>query len=325
MRPSLGQTTGEVVYTENKLRLIHYSPETERPRAVPILLVYAIINRPYVLDFEPDRSVVRQFLDYGFDVYLLDWGEPSRLDSHLGLEDYVTRYLTNCVDVVSERTGAEALHLFGYCTGATLSVIFAALYPDRVHALGTLAPVLNFDAEGGIFQLWGREEYYDPDLVVDTVGNVPGEWLSFEFALVDPVEYYLARYLRLFDQLDDEEYVSRFARRLRWGFDSVDVAGELYREFLVDLYRENDLLEGRLSMGGRTVDLSNLEMPVLFVVGTDDQFIPAAASLPVLDAISSTDVEVIEFPTDHVGLSIGERSHAELWPRVCEWLAARSA
>lgn len=322
--PPDGATAGEVVYTENKLELIHYESRTDRQRDVPILLVYAIINRPFILDFQPDRSVVRQFLDRGFDVYLLDWGEPSRLDTHLGLSDFVTRYLANCVDVVAERTGSGALHLFGYCTGATLSAIFAALYPDRVRMLGMLAAVLNFDAEGGIFRLWGEGGNYDPKRLVETFGNAPGDWLAFEFSLVDPVEYHLARYLRLFDNLDDEEYVSRFARRLQWGFDTVDVAGKLYRQFLEDLYRENRLMEGTLRMGGRTVDLGNLDMPVLNVVGTDDRFIPAEASLPFLEAIPSADTEVIEFPTDHVGLSIDERSHAELWPRVCNWFVRHS-
>lgn len=321
---SVGETPREVVYTENKLELRHYEPRTEQQRDVPILLVYAIINRPYILDFQPDRSVVRQFLDHGFDVYLLDWGEPSRLDIHLGLEDFVTRYLANCVNAVTERTGTDAPHLFGYCTGATLSVIFAALYSERVRTLGLLAPVLNFDTDGGIFQLWGRDEYYDPQLVVDVFGNAPGEWLASEFALVDPVEYYIARYLRVYDHLGDAEYLSRFARRLQWGFDSVDVAGALYEQFLVELYRENRLMEGTLSVGGRTVDLASLTMPVLDIVGTHDRFIPVEASLPFIEAIPSTDTEVIEFPTDHVGLSIDETSHKELWPRVCDWFSQRS-
>lgn len=70
---------------------------------------------------------------------------------------------------------------------------------------------LNFDAHGGIFQFWGQDEYYDPRHLIDAFGNAPGEWLAFEFALVDPVEYYLARYIRLYDHLTDEEYLSRFA------------------------------------------------------------------------------------------------------------------
>lgn len=325
LRASGGPADPDVVYSENKLELIHYEARTDDRRDVPVVFVYAFINRPYILDFEPDRSVVGQFLDHGFDVYLLDWGEPSRLDTQLGLDDFVSRYLANCVDAVTERTDTEALHLFGYCTGATLSVIFAALYPDRVRTLGLLAPLLNFDAEGGIFRLWDRNGTIDPDAVLGVSGNAPGEWLGFAFALVDPVEYYVTRYLRAAEHIGDVAYLTRFLRRLQWGSDSVDVAGELYRQFLVELYRENRLIDGSLTVGGQSVDLANLSMPVLNIVGTEDRFIPAAASLPFLDVVPSTETDVIEFPTDHVGLSVGNPAHEELWPRVCEWLANHSA
>lgn len=317
-----GVTEGEVVYRENKVELHHYEPSAGQRRDVPILLVYAVINRPYVLDIEPDRSVVRQFLDHGFEVYLVDWGRPSRLDRSLGLGDFVDRYLPNCVDVISERTGVDAPHVLGYCTGATLAVVYATLYPERVRTLGLLAPLLNFDADGGVLDT--ERQYQDPQQVLDTFGNAPGLWLSLQLSMRDPVEYHLARYLRAWEHRDDEEYLSRFARRLQWGYDPVDVAGELYRTFLTDLARENRLMEGTLTVGERTADLGALTMPVLTIVGEDDHFIPADASLPIVEAIPSEDTSVIEFPSGHVELSTGERAHAELWPSVCEWFAERS-
>jgi polyhydroxyalkanoate synthase len=317
-----GCTPSEVVYAENKVRVRHYAPRTDSPVEVPVVIVYAFINRPYILDFEPGRSVVGQFLDRGFDVYLLDWGEPSRLDRHLGLDDYAGRYLPNCVDAVRERTGGEAVHLLGYCTGATLGVIYASLFPDRVSTLGLLAPLLNFDTDEGVFAL--RPDGFEPGRLTETVGNVPGEWLAFAFALVDPVEYHLARYLRLWDNVDDPEYVSRFARRLRWGFEPVDVAGDLFEDFLVDLDRDNALQDGTLEVGTRSVDPGALTMPVLTILGRDDRFIPASASLPFLRRIPSRDTRVVAFPVDHVGLSIDERSHRDLWPAVCDWFAERS-
>ncbi|WP_435335878.1 alpha/beta fold hydrolase [Haloarchaeobius sp. TZWWS8] len=318
-----GATPSEVVYTENKVRLHHYEARGSRRQTVPILLVYAVINRPSVLDFQPDRSVVRQFVERGFDVYLVDWGEPSRLDTSLDLDDFVTRYLANCVDVVRERAGVDAVHLFGYCSGATLAAIFAALYPERVQTLGLLAPVLNFDVEGGIFDLPDTTAARDPQTLVETVGNARGDALAVGFTLTDPVEYHLGRYLRLADHLDDPASLRYRLRRLEWGADCVDVAGALFGQFLVDLYRENRLMEGSLTVGGRPVDRAALEMPVLTVLGTDDEFIPAAAGLPFVETLP--DVETIGFPTDHIGLSTGERAHAELWPRVCDWLEAHGA
>lgn len=329
----VGSTPSEQIYEEHTVEVHHYEPLADSRAAsraasravdVPLVIVYAVINRPYLLDLEPGRSVVGRFLERGFDVYLVDWGEPSRLDARLGLGDYADRYLANAVSAVCERTGSDTVDLLGYCTGGTLATIFTALHPDRVNALGLLAPVLAFDTTGGIFRYWGREEYHDPARVVEAFGTVPGEWLAGEFSMVAPVEHYLARYVRHLANIQDEAVARRFARRLRWGMDTVDVPGELYRQFLVDLYRENRLMRGELTVDGTLVDLDGITMPVVDVVGTDDQFVPVEASRPFLEAIPSEDTDLLEVPTDHVGLSISERAHEDAWPRVCDWFARRS-
>lgn len=320
------QTPSETVYTENTLALRQYESvaEPEQRVDVPLVIVYAIINRPYILDLQSDRSVVRRFLERGFNVYLIDWGEPSLLDSSLTIGDYADRYLGNCVDVVRDRAGTAAVNLLGYCTGGTFAAIFAALYPERVNALGLLAPVLNFDVEEGIFRSWAHTEAADPDQVVTTCGTVPGEWLALQFSLQAPFEYHLGRYLRLVEHLDDEAYVKGFARRLHWGSDPVDVAGTVYRQILVDLYRKNNLMTGDLTVNGTDVDIGNITMPVIDILGTDDRFIPPEASRPFMDAILSDDTEIHAFPAGHVELSTSEQAHAGLWPQVGEWYVQRS-
>jgi len=319
----IGQTPAETLYTENKVRLLQYESATDGRHDTPILLVYAVINRPYILDLQSERSVVRQFIERGFDVYLLDWGEPTRLDTALGFEDYVERYLAHAVDVVRNQSGRASIHLFGYCTGGTLATIFAALHPDVIRTLGLLAPILSFETDEGILKTWGREWHVEPEMVSETFGNAPGELLATEFSKQDPVEFYLARYLRLAEHLDDREYVERALRRLRWGQETVDVPGRLYGEFLRDLYREDRLMANDLIVGGKHVDLDQLRMPILDILGTEDRFIPAAASLPFMDTVPSPDTTVIEFPTDHIGLSVGEHAHAELWPTICDWYGER--
>lgn len=319
----VGQTPSQEVYAENKIRLRRYDPMTDTQRDVPIILVPAVINRPYILDLQPDRSVVRQFLNRGFDMFLVDWGEPSRLDMTLGFADYVERYLTNVIEVVREQTGASGVHLLGYCTGGTLATLYAALHPDAVRTLGLLAPVLAFETDEGIFGSWRSDEHVDPATVSRTFGNAPGDLLAVEFAMQDPVEYFLARYLRLADHLDDAAYLERAARRFRWGLETVDVPGRLYEQFLEELYRENKLMTGDFDIGGQSVDLDQLRMPMLDIIGRDDQFVPPAASRPFVDAVPSTDTTVIEAPTGHVGLSISGRAHEELWPAVCDWYIER--
>jgi polyhydroxyalkanoate synthase len=323
---AVGETPSEVVYEENKLELHHYEPrvpEDER-HDVPLLFVYALINRPYILDLQPDRSVVRRMLDAGFDVYLIDWGEPSQLDTALALSDYVNRYMDNCVDVVRDRAGVDAINLLGYCMGGTMSAMYAALHPAKVRNLGLMAAGLCFDDTGGILELWGDEEFFDPETVADTLGNVPAEFLDVGFALMDPVHNYVTKYGTLYDNIDDEDFVKNFARMERWLNDPIDVAGAVFREFIEDVYQENRLYRNELELDGEHVDLNRITMPVLQVVGEYDHLIPPEASTPFNDVVGSDDTAVMEFSTGHIGLSVSSATHEDLWPDVAEWFAERS-
>ena len=320
----VGQTPSESVYEENKLSLEHYESQTDEQYDVPILVVYALINQPYILDLQPDRSVVRNLLDHGFDVYMIDWGEPSTLDATLTLTDYVDRYISNCVDIVRERSGCDAINLLGYCMGGTMSAMYAALYPEKIRNLGLMAAGLYFDDTGGILELWGSEPYYSPEAVTSTFGNVPSEFLDVGFALMDPVDNFLTKYVRLYDNIESEPFVENFARMERWLSEGIDVAGETYRQFLEDIYQENKLVKNELMVGDRRVELDRIDMPLLQIVGEYDHLIPSEASKPFNEYVASDDVTTLEFPTGHIGLSVSSKSHTELWPRVCEWFAERS-
>jgi polyhydroxyalkanoate synthase len=320
----VGQTPSEAVYTAPQFELLHYEPLTDKQHDIPILVVYALINRPYILDLQPDKSVVRRLLEDGFDVYLIDWNEPSRLDQHLTLADYVNRYIDTCVDVIQERDGLDAINVLGYCMGGTMSTMYAALHPENVRNLGLMATGLCFDDTGGILEQWGSNEYYDPGTVTETFGNVPAEFLAAGFAQMDPVDNSVTKYVRLYDSLEDEDQVEFFARMERWVRDGVDVAGEAYRQFIEDIYQGNKLYQNELYLDGNHVDISNLTMPVLQIVGSFDHLIPPEASKPFSDVIPSDDTDVFEFPTGHVGMAVSGKAHADLWPRVATWFADRS-
>ena len=320
----VGETPKETVYEENKLKLYHYESQTESQHDVPILIVYALINRPYILDLQPNRSVVRTLLNNGFDVYLIDWDEPSQLDRSLTLDDYVNRYLDNCVDEVRDRSGQDSINLLGYCMGGTMSTMYAALFPEKVRNLGLMAAGLCFEGTGGVLELWGDEEYFDPDVVSDTFGNVPADFLDVGFALMDPVENYITKYVRFYDNVEDEDFVGNFARMEEWLGDGIDVAGTTFEEFITDIYQENALYRNELELGGEHVDLNEINMPVLNIVAEYDHLIPPEASKPFNEVIPSDDTSVMEFKTGHIGMSVSSRSHEELWPDVCEWFEERS-
>jgi polyhydroxyalkanoate synthase len=326
----VGTTPSEVVYEENKLELLQYDAEAagidaESTDAPPILIVYALINRPYILDLQEERSVVRRLLEAGHDVYLIDWNEPSRLDRHLTLDDYVNRYIDNCVDVVRERSSADAINILGYCMGGTMSVMYSALHSEKVNALGLMAAGLCFDQTGGVLEEWGSDEYYSPSDVTETFRNVPAEMLDVGFALMDPVENYVSKYIRFAENMDSESFVETFGRMEKWLNDGIDVAGETYVQFLEDVYQDNKLYNNELEIGGEHVDLDNIDMPVLQLMGEYDHLIPPAASKPFNDVIPSDDITTMEYATGHIGLSVSSSTHEELWPDVAAWYSDRSA
>lgn len=317
-------TPYEEVHAENTVRLRRYESDADRRRDTPVVFAYALINTPAVLDLCHDRSVVGQFLDRGFDVYVVDWGAPSRLDAHLSIDDYVVRYLANCVDAARDRSATDAVHLVGCSVGALLAAAYAALFPGRVATLGLQGPPLDFDAEGGMLDFRELAVQSDPRRLVDALGTVPAELVDLGFAMRKPVEYAVQRPLEAWERLDEEEYLVRGARIARWAFDGPDVAGETYRQFVEDLLVENKLVENRLSLLERPVDLENVTMPVALILGETDAFVPRDASLPFLDAVPSDDTHVFDFPTGHVGTFVDRAAHAEWWPRVCDWFAKRT-
>jgi polyhydroxyalkanoate synthase len=321
----VGMTPSNVVYEENKLELLHYESRTEEQNDVPILIVYALINRPFVLDLQPGRSVVERLLDAGHDVYLIDWNEPSRLDQHLTLHDYVNRYIDNCVDEVCERSEQDAINLLGYCMGGTMSAIYSALHPEKINALGLMAAGLYFDKSGGILEDWGSEEYFDPEDVTDTYGNVPAEMLDDGFKLMDPVDNYITKYITLYENLENDGFVGNFARMERWLDEGIDLAGDAYVQFLEKIYQNNELYRNELEIGGQQVDVENIDMPVLQILGEYDHLIPPTASKPFNDVVGSDDVSTIEYPTGHIGLSVSSSSHEDVWPEVCEWFYEKSS
>jgi len=318
----VGATPCEVVYRENKLNLLHYEPVTDEQRDVPVLFVYALINRPYILDLQPGKSVVRRFLEAGLDVYMIQWNGPSRLDRHLTLDHYVNVYIDNCVNAIRERSDAEAIDVLGYCMGGTMSAMYAALHAEKVRNLGLLATGLYFDDSGGVLEQWGDD--FDPERLTDAYGNVPESFLEYGFRDMNPVNNYVTKYVQLFRNFDDEEFVENFARMERWLSEGVDVAGDAYVEFIEHIYQENRLYENDLFLGDRHVDIDDIDMPVLLIVGEYDNLIPPTASTPFLDVISSEDTDVKQFSAGHVGLAVSDRAHESLWPDVCEWYVDRS-
>lgn len=330
---SVGTTPSEVVYTEDDMRLLHYIPLVEKPCPVPVLIVYALVNRYYILDLQPDKSVVRKLLEDGLDVYIIDWGYPSGVDRYLTIDDYVNGYLDNAVEKVKELSGAERISLFGVCQGGTFSVMYSSLHPEKIQNLATMVTPVDFDTDDGLLHIWAKS--LDADKIVDTYGIVPGNLLNTGFLLTDPFRVLIDKYVGLFEKIEgnrddeqgereNEETVKNFLRMEKWIFDSPDQAGETYRQFMKDCYQKNLLIKNEMMLNGKRIDLKNITMPLLNVMGEFDHLVPVAASMPLNDAVASTDKETMVFPTGHIGMFVSGKSQREICPKVSSWLKARS-
>src|SRR4051794_5152102 len=174
----VGATPSRVVLEAGTHKLLRYQRETPATQAEPVLLSYALINRPYILDLQPDRSVVRQLLARGFEVYLIDWGVPSAADRSLRLHDYVCGFMRDVAEYVAAHAPAPQFNLLGYCMGGTMSTLFTAVYPELVKNLILLAAPIDFSSDRSLLHLWTREKHFDVDALIDAFGNCPAPLLQ---------------------------------------------------------------------------------------------------------------------------------------------------
>lgn len=320
----VGTAPNEVVYQDGNMRLLHYIPQVGEPYSIPLLVIYALINKPYILDLQPDRSVIRKLLSSGFDVYLIDWGTPTDVDRYLTLDDYVNWYIDDAVDHIRKRHKMDSISILGYCMGGTLSVMYTGIHPEKVKNFILMAAPLDFEADQGPLKKWSRPEYFDADKLVEAVGNVSGEFLNFGFLLLDPVNNLYSKYLKFVDKVDDDRFVEMFFRMEKWINDGIPLAGETYREFIKKCYQQNLLVKNKFTINGHKVDLDNITMPLLSIIAEYDHLVPKESSISFNDLVPSRDKKMIVFPTGHIGLSVSSATHAKLWPDVIEWLTKRS-
>ncbi len=318
-----GTTPRELVYQEDKVALYHYKPEVAEVVPVPLVVVYALVNRQYMMDIQQDRSLFRKLLAQGIELYVVDWGYPSKADKYLSMEDYILGYLDNAVDFVRKRAGVDKVNVLGVCQGGTFSLIYSALVPEKVRNLVLMVAPVDFDTRDGLLNIWAK--VLDADLMVDVLGNIPGEFMNLGFLWLRPFQLILDKYVGLLDNIDDPAIVQNFLRMEKWIFDSPDQAGETIRKFIKDLYQGNKLVKGEFVLGGRPVDLKRVTMPVLNIYGEQDHLVPPHCSRCVVDLVGSRDVTTRAFPLGHIGMYVSSRAQTDLAPTVADWLIRRSA
>jgi polyhydroxyalkanoate synthase len=321
----------EVVFREDKTTLYRYKSTAKRTIDVPVLVAYGQIGRYTMTDLQEDRSMLRNLLALGVDVYAVDWGSPTRGDRWLTFEDYVDVYLADCIEHICRAHGVPAINLLGICEGGVFSLCYAALSPKRVkNLILTITPV-DFhqdQAEGrlnhGFVNLWTRS-LGDEDIerLIEANGNLPGELMSYVFAQMTPGATMSKYNVGLLDTFEDEKRLLNFLRMEKWLADRPHHPGEAAKQLLVNLYKNNELVRGEFKLGGRTVNLRDIKVPVLNVFAKDDHVIPPKTTQALRGAVGSKDYTEIGLDGGHVGVFVSGKSQGVLAKGIVDWLKKR--
>jgi polyhydroxyalkanoate synthase len=304
----------DVAYEEDNIRLLHFRPLVKSQLKTPLVISYAIINRYHILDIQPKKSWVRKMLESGIDTYMIDWGNPSNIDRYLDFDDYVNSYMDNCVEFVKKETGSES-------TGGTIATIYAALHPHKVKNLVTTAPVIDGWKDTTVVSNVAR--HIDVDKLVDTIGNMPPEFMYYCFSILKPFEQGLEKYYKFFKNIHDKEFVDSFLRVEKWLSETPPIPGELFKQWIRDIYQENLLIQNKMFVGGRQVDLKKITMPIFIQTAVGDHLVSPECSMPLYYAVGSPDKTLRVYPTGHVGMIASSFSQKQVLPELVQWLKER--
>ena len=317
-----GISPKDAVYKEDKMVLYHYKPRVEKQNPIPLLIVYALVNRPYMADLQEGRSMIQGLLDAGVDVYLVDWGYPDAGDSYLTLEDYINGYIDRCVDVIRDEHGIDKINILGICQGGSFSLCYTALHQEKIKNIITTVTPVDFHTKNDLLSKMVR--HVDVDLLVDTEGNIPGDDMNSAYLSMKPFQLMGQKYVDLVNILDDTDKLRNFMRMEKWIFDSPDQVGETIRQFTKQFYQENGLVKGTVKIGDDTVDLENITAPVLNIYAAADHLVPPDSSKALGGCISSKDYTELEFPGGHIGIYVSGKAQSMIPPSVGKWLDERT-
>jgi polyhydroxyalkanoate synthase len=333
----VGCSARRALWSDRRTTLYEYLPDT--PRAAPgarggegtiaaarrkdrpLLICFALVNRPYILDLQPDSSLVRRLLEAGFTVYLVEWGDPEDGDRLRDLNDYLEQGLGGCVRHLLAAHRVPALDLIGVCQGGVLSLCYTALHPKQIANLITLTTAVDFQTPEDLLSKWVRE--LDTQLLA-RAGTVPGELLNALFLSLMPFRLTQQKYVRLLAGRADQRAVEDFVRMERWIFDSPPQAAVALAQFVRWFYQENRLLRGTLELGGRAVDLKNVRAPLLNLYASADHIVPPAASAVMGQHVRSPDYTACAVDTGHIGMYVSRKAREEIPQRIISWLRARA-
>jgi len=319
------QTPSTVILEQPGLNLHRYHRAPDGGPAV--LLVPAPIKRAYIWDLAPDISVVQRWSERGYRVYLAEWLPMPDENDDVGLDDYGDRMLSACQQAIKHDSGQEQLTIVGHSLGGILAAIYSCTHPERVAATILLESPLHFEAASCCFSPLVNAIPHARG-IADAFRQVPGVYLNMMSAMAEPQAFQWERIADRWLSLLDPKAMATHMRVERWTHDEFPLPGRLFTEIVESLYRNDDFMQGRLDINGRTIGPRDLRASLLCVVDFRSKVIPPESVLPFHDAASSERKRVLEYQGDvgvnlqHVGVLVGRSAHATIWPAIFEWLGS---
>ncbi|WP_299788974.1 alpha/beta fold hydrolase [uncultured Marivita sp.] len=350
---NLATSPGQVVYRNHLIELIQYAPTTDTVRPEPILIVPAWIMKYYILDLSEENSLVRFLTDQGFTVFMVSWRNPDAEDRDLGMDDYLSQGVMAALDAAQTIAASDKMHGIGYCLGGTLlSIAASAMARDgdaRLKTLTLLAAQTDF-TEAGELQLFINDSqltfledmmwnqgYLDTTQMAGTFQLLRSNDLIWSYMIHD---YLMGERTPMIDLM-------------AWNADATRMPYRMHSEYLRKLYLDNDLAEGRYTVGDAPVTVSDIRAPV-FCVGTVRDHVAPWHSVYKFHLLSDTDVTFVLTSGGHNAGIVSEPGHphrhyriatraedapyispdrwmaetpvtdGSWWPALTDWLAARS-
>jgi polyhydroxyalkanoate synthase len=325
----IAETPADVVFRSDKVSLSRYRPLTKKKADTPpVLICYGLFGRQTMIDLQEDRSLVRSLLNAGIDVYVVDWGNPTRADQFLTLDDYINGYLRDCVDYMIGENDGKPISMFGICEGGTFATCLVALEPELFSGLALAITPIDFVGDPDNFWLgegflnkWAQNMSEDEiNEVVNTYGNMPGALTGAIFSSLTPMASMTKYNLGLAKLEGNEAATLNFLRMEKWIADRPDHPGAAAKEWFNWFYRENRLVEGKLELGGRTVNLGHISCPVMNIYAEQDHIVPVSCTKALGKFVRPKLYQEIGFPGGHVGVFVSRKAQGVVAGGLSNWL-----
>jgi polyhydroxyalkanoate synthase len=318
-----GVTPYEVVYSRNRFRVLRYVSDVPKRFKTPMVFCYALINKYYVLDMTEDKSFVRFLLDKGWDVYMIDWGKPSKIEGRNTFSDYIERYMARGIKKILEITGEQQINLFGYCLGSIMSMVYTAVHQDVVKNLIVLTPPVDF-SDDGVLTKMSQSEHFDPRAIADHFQHlIPPEMIHGGFKFKDALGN-LTTPMTYWKILWNEKALGDYFAMNGWVEDNVPIAAAFWTELVEKMYKNNAMMNNTFRMSGVEVDFKNITCPMLSIGASKDNIVTPKSAKGAMEITGSKDSTFVMKKGGHIGVITGNVAKRELWPDVHEWASKRS-